>query len=286
MTSSINKYYKASYKFKKRKYYLLSALIFVFGITFSVPSNSYRMSIEEINKLDEFRVSFSVYIENLGDKFELSSYQCVFSIKGNIDNSNLSFKYVEGSSELNNKPKLMVGVKKNHNSPQLLFASLPGYDSIIEKTLVGTFILDAELEDNIHVPLIYWDFEGNARTIVSGSEFNNVTNSSNHKIISSLSKNLFSGTDEKNELKFELIQNYPNPFNNFTRIRFVLEQKRNVLITIYNILGEPVKQFINKELKKGYHEIDINSAELTSGIYFYRIIAGDFIKTKKMLLLK
>jgi hypothetical protein len=85
---------------------------------------------------------------------------------------------------------------------------------------------------------------------------------------------------------FKLYQNYPNPFNPDTRIGYLLPFETDVIIEIYNLLGERVIRIHKGKQQSGYHEIKINASGLQSGYYFYRIRAGDFMRTKKMLLLK
>ncbi|MEE9429603.1 MAG: T9SS type A sorting domain-containing protein [Melioribacteraceae bacterium] len=87
--------------------------------------------------------------------------------------------------------------------------------------------------------------------------------------------------------KFELFQNYPNPFNPTTTIRFSLIKKGLVKLSVFNILGERVKQLVNKEMNVGQYEVPFISNGLPSGIYFYRLEVGnDFSKVNKMILLK
>jgi hypothetical protein len=96
--------------------------------------------------------------------------------------------------------------------------------------------------------------------------------------------------------KFALEQNFPNPFNPVTSIRFSIPKEVQVNLSVYNILGEQVKELKNEIMKPGYYEVKFsaeggsasggNAAALASGVYFYRIKAGDFVQTKKMLLLK
>ena len=83
-----------------------------------------------------------------------------------------------------------------------------------------------------------------------------------------------------------LSQNFPNPFNPTTTIRFGISEKGNVRLSVLNILGEEISVLLNEEKEAGYHSIDFNGSDLPSSVYFYRIQAGNFIDTKKMLLLK
>jgi len=95
--------------------------------------------------------------------------------------------------------------------------------------------------------------------------------------------------DETNQpLSFELKQNYPNPFNPSTTIEFILPNNinENVSLKIFDILGREVATLINRSLKAGYHKINFNADAIPSGVYFYRLKAGPFIDSKKMVLLK
>ena len=86
--------------------------------------------------------------------------------------------------------------------------------------------------------------------------------------------------------QFRLEQNYPNPFNPLTKISFSIPQESNVKIGIYNILGQRLRTLIDKNKIAGHYTINFNAGNLPSGIYLYSISAGDFVQTKKMILLK
>jgi hypothetical protein len=85
---------------------------------------------------------------------------------------------------------------------------------------------------------------------------------------------------------FELAQNYPNPFNPSTTIQYSIKERSTVELVLYDILGRQVKVLVNEEQDAGYYKIQFNAGILASGVYLYRIQAGDFIETKKMVLLK
>jgi hypothetical protein len=87
--------------------------------------------------------------------------------------------------------------------------------------------------------------------------------------------------------KFSLEQNYPNPFNPSTEIKYALPNSSYVTIKVYNILGREVAALINHEYKEaGYHNVLFDGTNLASGVYFYKIEAGSYISTKKMVLIK
>jgi hypothetical protein len=85
---------------------------------------------------------------------------------------------------------------------------------------------------------------------------------------------------------FSLSQNYPNPWNPTTMIRIGLPHRAHVSIAVYNILGQLVAQIINEPREAGYHTVPFRADGLASGIYIYRITAGEFVQAKKMLHLK
>jgi hypothetical protein len=84
----------------------------------------------------------------------------------------------------------------------------------------------------------------------------------------------------------QLYQNFPNPFNSKTEIRFQLSQPAPVLLDVYNVFGETVDTLINKKLEGGQYIDHLDGSSLAGGIYYYQIRAGDFVQTKKCLLLK
>jgi hypothetical protein len=86
--------------------------------------------------------------------------------------------------------------------------------------------------------------------------------------------------------RFELHQNYPNPFNPSTTIEFGLPQAGSVSLRVYNVLGEPVATLVNQQLLAGWYKAEWNANAVSSGVYFYRLVAGPFVETKKMLLLR
>ncbi|MDH3267473.1 MAG: T9SS type A sorting domain-containing protein [Ignavibacteria bacterium] len=85
---------------------------------------------------------------------------------------------------------------------------------------------------------------------------------------------------------YSLSQNYPNPFNPSTSISFTLTKITFVTLKIYNVLGNEITTLVNQNMPGGKHEIKFNANRLPSGVYLYTITAGDFVDTKKMLLMK
>jgi photosystem II stability/assembly factor-like uncharacterized protein len=86
--------------------------------------------------------------------------------------------------------------------------------------------------------------------------------------------------------QFYLNQNYPNPFNPNTKIKFSIPQSSQVVIKVFDILGSEIETLVNEEKPAGIYEITWYAGQLPSGVYFYQLRAGSFVKTKKMVLMK
>jgi hypothetical protein len=86
--------------------------------------------------------------------------------------------------------------------------------------------------------------------------------------------------------KYSLEQNYPNPFNPQTKIKFALPKDEFVKISIFDVSGRVVANIVNEKLTAGSYEADFNGGNFASGTYFYKIEAGNFVETKKMILVK
>lgn len=86
---------------------------------------------------------------------------------------------------------------------------------------------------------------------------------------------------------YSLFQNYPNPFNPSTKIKFnVANQPAETMLVIYDALGKEITTLVNRQLNPGSYEVNWNAADYPSGVYFYKLTAGDFSEVKKMVLLK
>lgn len=102
-------------------------------------------------------------------------------------------------------------------------------------------------------------------------------------------KSLVSVEDENNPVKiseFRLNQNYPNPFNPETKISYSLPFEEFVTIKVYDVLGREVTTLVNEKMPAGTHQIDFNASALSSGTYFYKMQVGDFVTSKKLILIK
>ena len=91
---------------------------------------------------------------------------------------------------------------------------------------------------------------------------------------------------DNSSLVYSLSLNYPNPFNPTTTIKYTLPKSSKVLFSVYNLSGEEISRLLDEEKNAGYHQVNWDASNSPSGIYFYRLQAGDFVQTRKMVLLK
>ncbi len=160
-------------------YVLLLATMFYVSSSAQV---DYQMSLDNGQIVDSNTFEFNVYIKSVDSTFQLTSYQCSFSFNVNDSDSNsLTFTYVPGTSELNNPPSFSIGLNTGDGTQKLTFASTPGSDYISSTPLrVGSFRLQDANPLGETNPNVRWNFEGNVATILTGSNFVNITNPSNH----------------------------------------------------------------------------------------------------------
>ncbi len=160
-------------------------------------------------------------------------------------------------------------------------------DGTLNISLVNNFV--PALGDTFEV-LTYSSYNGNFSTINglntgTGIAFDTVFTSTALLIItvatSDIEENFNSIPKE-----YALAQNYPNPFNPSTNIKYSIPEASFVQLKVYDILGNEVATLVNEEQNIGNYNIEFNASALPSGVYFYRIQAGSFVDTKKMLLLK
>ena len=141
--------------------------------------------------------------------------------------------------------------------------------------------IDASIPTNLEkgaTPIvgINYDYDGDLRNVsnpdIGADEFDGI---------------VVSVKDEKVlPTEFTLGQNYPNPFNPITTINYQIPHRSNVSLKIYDIIGNEVADLVNEEQEVGFYNIDFNAARHSSGVYFYRLQARDFVQTRKMILLK
>ena len=100
--------------------------------------------------------------------------------------------------------------------------------------------------------------------------------------------NIILGVEENNlnPNQYNLAQNYPNPFNPTTTITYSVAQKGNVSLKVFNLLGQEVATLVDAVKSVGTHQVNFDASKISSGVYFYTITSGEFVSTKKMMLIK
>lgn len=144
----------------------------------------------------------------------------------------------------------------------------------------------------------FWDssLENEPIRIQTGNSFDKIIgiqyfSFSNYKLVPR-TNNDFEGmtTSVEDEVltadNFALAQNYPNPFNPSTVIEFSIPMTGKVSLKIYDILGQEVMSLLNNEMNRGVHRVNFDASKLSSGIYFYTLQSGNYIQSKKMMLIK
>ena len=106
------------------------------------------------------------------------------------------------------------------------------------------------------------------------------------KTTNNLAPNSNTESNIENPTNYELSQNYPNPFNPSTNIKYSIPQEGLVSLKVYDILGSEVMSLVNEVKSQGTYTVNFNASHLTSGVYIYKLIAPNFVETKKMLLIK
>jgi hypothetical protein len=261
-------------------------------------SQSYQITITNGVLLDNFNYEFDVVIKSFSDTLELTSYQVSLGYHF-INQGELIFSYINGTSELKNMPSVAIGILQNDSGSVLTFASLPDsetagkIDTIGENgKRVGRFLLNSTsslVEEDL---LMHWNFLGKAATIFTGTGFTDITNPNSHfpaAIPNTPGKSSHQDTTSFKETlinEFELFQNYPNPFNPITNFEFRIADFGFVSLKVFDVLGREVETLVNEEKSPGSYEVIFNASSLASGIYYYELRTEKFYSVKKMILLK
>lgn len=128
---------------------------------------------------------------------------------------------------------------------------------------------------------LYTEGEIGLEYYTGAHRFDNVVVIGTGSFVTGIPENIHS-----NPVSYALGQNYPNPFNPTTVIKYSMPEQSRVILGIYNALGQRVALLVNEVQDAGFREVTFDGSRLSSGVYFYRLQAGSFIDTKKILLLK
>ena len=166
----------------KLKSHLTFLILMLFAIMTSA-APSYKMELRETVIDNNQREISIVMLSDSDTSIELTSYQCALSLNQTIDLSNISFNYIARSSELVNEPNLFVGMENIDGENEITFVSYIGHDIITnaKETIVGKFLLEGTNIGKVKDINLQWNFDGTISTIITGKNFENITNPKNHK---------------------------------------------------------------------------------------------------------
>ena len=260
---------------------LINTSLSIFGQT------NYLMTLSNPVQNSSNSLDFDIIIKSTDTNFTLSSYQCALSFDLDLHQNDSTFlTYYENSSEISNSPLNIIGFDSTNGVDKFLFVSGIGNDIITQEAkIVGRFQINSTIDFSIENLHLMWNFEGTSNTILTGSNFIDITEPNNHLNFD----NTVTYTDNSVTIPnhFELNQNYPNPFNPSTTINFSIPQNGNVKLTVYNMIGKRVEQVLNKVMNAGQHSVKFNGKNLSSGAYIYRLeFDGKNSAIKKMMLVK
>ena len=246
-------------------------------------------------------------IELSFDRFFTAAFSQTFHVYVSMDNWNtnqevLSLEYADGNEEwVQEKIPLHTYAGETiqiafHSSDNGNWASGIAIDNI-NLGVTPTWVSSSSTGMINYQEIESFDFTINTEGLLNGTYYGNIIiEDPYHNISEALEITLHVSDvvniDEKTiPNTYILKQNYPNPFNPSTQIQFSIPNSENVHLIIYDALGNKVKEVFNKELMKGQYNFtwsgkNNEGEKVSSGIYFYRMEAGTFVKTKKMILLK
>jgi|GEM_PF-2504633 len=133
--------------------------------------------------------------------------------------------------------------------------------------------------------VVIYDKLGNSRNILVHNGESIPLSYSEEKVVIKILADNASSSEELPEA-IMLAENYPNPFNPTTKIRYGLPESAFVKLDVYNIVGQRVATLVNAEVQAGWHTVMFDGSRLSSGMYIYRLHVGDFVQTRKMILIK
>ncbi|MCE1187869.1 MAG: T9SS type A sorting domain-containing protein [Ignavibacteria bacterium] len=206
----------------------------------------------------------SVYPASLSDK----------AVKGLLRNT-LGYKGTVITDEL-----FMQAIASNYTFEQAVVRAVLAGDDIL---LFGTNIKNKLSVAGSAIDIIAANVaSGVIPSAVIDSAYNHIMNMKRRYNIVGVEEPLLAAKPER----YELMQNFPNPFNPVTTIRYQLPERAFVTLAVYDITGRKIAELIRGEQGAGRHEVNWNASSMASGVYLYRLEAGTFSQTKKLILLK
>jgi len=257
----------------------------------------------EVNSGDSFTLDWAVYaFSNNGIRHSDQVWTVTFVIAEEVIGENVTFS-------INMSYQEDLGVFQPEVGDQVFVrGSFNGWSTVDGQELVETtpgifeVTLFVEGEEGTEHAYKYYIMAGDGRTLPNtGWEVNNVGPVGDNgdrllvlvgddQVLDTVWFNNEEGTSAGSEMdlpmEFALKQNYPNPFNPTTHIQYALPQASEVRIDVFNVMGQRVATLVNGAQNAGFHTVTFDANRLASGVYIYRMQAGSFVQTQKMLLVK
>lgn len=277
--------------------FLFSIFIFSIDTTFAQTSPTYTLKVKNINHVAQDSLTFDIYMRHTNSgstNFEYAIGQYYLNFNPLIANSGvLTYRIIASDLPVNARPR-----NPNISGSQLRLVANAvlgaGNGPAISNDEPGTLIVRMSLRtsaaafaQNQNLNLA-WRNPPTADPVTKifayvGTTSTDITTPNTHTIDDPMSITNLS-TEIPDE--YNLSQNYPNPFNPSTKINFALPVAGIVTLNVYDIAGREVISLLNEKLNAGVYEYLFDASNLSSGIYFYRLISNDFVETRRMILLK
>lgn len=232
---------------------------------------------------------YSVLVPTIKDSTAFSNGLIDFRIIAGMDEGNFVSNVLSGYSVDNlepSAPQSLSGFLIQDTIALLQWFSNKEQDfqyySVFRSTDGINFVSIYDLTDTTHIDT----FNITVDSVFYGIKA--VDYSGNHSTYSNFINFIVNNIPNDNDytLDFRLHQNYPNPFNPETKIIFDLPESKKVKIEVFNVLGQKIKTILNKQISAGTHQVGFDARGLPSGVYLYRINAGEYQQVKKMVLLR
>ena len=194
----------------------------------------------------------------------------------------LTTKYIYGDYDPTTLPGIVNGVKSDNVTGEAAGTQV-GIRKFTDLTENFYQTANKSYIDGLPIGSLIWN-DVAIKAYNSKIEFNNV-------MVSYLSHDIWppEGVKALNTgipATYSLSQNYPNPFNPTTNIKYSITKESQVTLKVFDILGRDVENLVNQKQAAGSYEVNFDASKLASGVYFYRLTAGDFVQSMKMMLIK
>ena len=277
---------------------VILGIIFLANISFA-ETPSFKVNVSNINYASKNTLEFDIYLlngNNENSKQEELRYslgQYFFEFNSKIANGgNLNYTIVDSDLPEAMRPR-NASVKENQlrlfvNSVSADKKNLPVFNNKSPGLLIVRMKLETSAEKFAEVPLELKLSQSKFKTKVfsfDGKKNIELVNSDDNSIEGVTGK-LTNESITNIPAEFALTQNYPNPFNPSTTINYDLPSSNFVTLKIYDLVGKEVATLVNEKLDAGRYSATFNGSNLASGMYFYKISAGEFTFVRKMVLIK